>query len=271
MTGSPEPTGFVQTGDVRIAYRRSGSGAPILLLNGTGESGATWAPLIERLTGFDFVATDARDTGHSTYARAPYTPLDLAADAIAVIEQLGIGPCHIAGYSLGGAVAQEVAIARPDLVRSLVLLSTWARSDRWFRAQMVNWQAARMAHWDDDDAFLRALGVFMFSPVTFDDLARLRAVTDLWDADVPAQRPEGWMRQTDADMAHDAASRLAQVRAPALVIVGEDDICTPPRYARALCDLLPDARLVTIPDAGHAALFEQTDAVAAAIAAFLQG
>lgn len=258
----------VQVGVVRVALDQRGTGDPVLYLNGTGESGATWGPLLDLLPGWRHIATDARDTGHTVAGADVYTPKDLAADAAGVIEALDIGPCHVVGYSLGGATAQELAIARPDLVRSLVHLSTWARSDGWFRAQMRTWQSIRLAHPDDEAAFLRALGVFMFSPATFDDRVRMRAILDLWGRDEPAQSVAGWLRQTDADMAHDAADRLSSVRAPSLVVVGEDDVCTPARYATELCALLPNAELVLIPRAGHAAVFEQTTEVAAALKRF---
>jgi len=260
----------VRVGDLDIAYREAGSGDPVLLVNGTGESGATWAGLMGRLQDrWRCVAYDARDTGGSSHAGSAYSPGDLAVDAAGVIEGLGLGTCHVIGYSLGGATAQELALARPDLVRSLVLLSTWARSDAWFVAQMRNWQVIRRAHADDEDAFLRALEPWILSPATFDNPPLLAEVRAMWDADLPDQPFEGWIRQCEADIAHDAADRLGPVGAPALVLVGDDDICTPLRYAEELVDLLPDARLVTMPDAGHCAVFERPVAVADAVAAFL--
>lgn len=261
----------VPVGALELAYHERGSGDPLVLINGTGESGLTWLPLMERLGArFRCVAYDQRDTGGSSYVGQPYTPADLAADAAGVIDALSLGTCHVIGYSLGGAVTQELAIARPDLVRSLVLLSTWAGSDGWFRAQMRSWQSLRRAHPDDDHAFLAALAVWMWSPVTFAIPGEVRRLGELPDrlGETP-QRAEGWFRQCEADKAHDAAGRLGGVRAPALVIVGDDDICTPPRYARELVELLGDAMLVTIPHAGHGALFEQPEAVARAIVSFL--
>jgi len=259
----------VSLGDLRIAYRETGEGDPVLFLNGTGESGATWDAQMRALPGYRCIAIDPRDTGESSYVDALYTPADLAADAAGVIEQLGLAPCHIVGFSLGGATAQELAIARPELVRSLVLLSTWARSDGYFIAEMHNWQAIRRAHWDDDTPFLLALETWLLSPETFANADLRGEILRMWGNDEPAQRPEGWIRQTEADIAHDALNRLGAVRAPCLVIVGDDDICTPPRFSDELCAALANARLVRIPDAGHCAVFEQPDLVARAIREFL--
>lgn len=259
----------VKVGGLWLAYREHGDGDPVLLINGTGESGRTWEATMRALGHRRrCVAYDARDTGDSTYVDATYTPRDLAGDAAGVIEALGLGPCHVVGFSLGGATAQELAIARPELVRSLVLLNTWARSDGWFGAQMRNWQSVRRYHRDDDRAFLQALEAWLLSPATMADPGARARVHRIWADDVE-QAPDGWIRQCEADIAHDAAGRLGQVRAPALVIVGEDDACTPPRYARELCALLPEASLREIPAAGHCAVFERPDEVHAAIADFL--
>lgn len=253
-----------------IAVRERGSGDPVLLLNGTGESGATWAEQIDVLSGrFRCVAIDNRDTGGSSCVDRPYAPADLAGDAAGVIEALDLGPSHVIGYSLGGAVAQELALARPDLVRSLTLVSTWAASDPWFVAQMRGWQAIRRAHWEDEAGFLDALAPWLFAPQTFAEPGAVDRIYAWAAAMETPQRPEGWIRQCEADIVHDAAGRLGEVRAPALVIVGEEDICTPPRYARALRDLLPSAELLVIPGAAHAAVFEQADAVGRAIGSFL--
>jgi len=258
----------VDVGDLRIAYHESGSGDPVLFLNGTGESGKTWASMMRALPDYRCVAIDSRDTGGSSYVEQAYTPKDLARDAAGVIEALGLAPCHIVGFSLGGATAQELAIGRPELVRSLVLLSTWAKSDGFFIAQMHNWQAIRRAHWDDEISFLLSLESWLFSPATYANEELRRSIYAMWHDDT-SQKPEGWIRQTEADIAHNALDRLSQIEARCLVMVGKDDICTPPRFSEELARVLRHADLVRIPDAGHCAVFEQQDAVARAIREFV--
>ena len=256
-------------GERVVAYEEWGDGDPIVWLQGTGESTQGWVQQIPGLSArWRCIATDHRDVGRSSYVDAPYTPADLAADAAAVMDALDVRRAHVVGYSLGGATAQELALARPELIRSLVLLSTWAKTDGWFEAQMRNWQAIRRHHAGDEEGFLRALGPWLWSPATYAG-GRVDAFHRFMAAEEPGQRPDGWIRQCDADIAHDAAARLGDVTAPTLVIVGEDDICTPPRYARELCALLPNAELVTIPGAGHGALVEKAADVNVAIADFL--
>ncbi|MBI4728107.1 MAG: alpha/beta hydrolase [Acidobacteria bacterium] len=262
---------------LEIHYEETGSGDPVVLVNGTGESGATWIgqtmDLGER---YRCVTPDNRDVGRSSYVSDPYAPADMAADIAGLIERLDLGPSHVIGYSLGGAVVQELAVARPDLVRSLVLLSTWPASDGWFRAEMESWRelARRFSstdgsRWADEEGFLRALFPRVFAPGTYETPGLIDGFLTFALAEEPAQRPEGFIRQCAADIAHDAGARLAGVRAPSLVIVGDQDICTPPRYSRALAELIPGARSVVIPDAAHCALFERPDLVNAAIMEFL--
>lgn len=253
-----------------IAYEEWGAGEPVLWLQGTGESRQGWTAQIADLSDrYRCIATDHRDVGESSYVSEAYAPADLAADAAAVMDHLGLGAAHVVGFSLGGAAAQELALARPGLVRSLVLLSTWAATDAWFAAQMENWKSIRRVHQDDERAFLDALGPWLWSPATYATPGFVDGLHTLMSAEDPPQRPEGWIRQCDADIAHDAAARLGGVTAPALVIVGADDLCTPPRYAKQLCGLLPSAELVTVPEAGHGALAEKSAEVNAAIAGFL--
>ena len=260
----------ITVGERTIAYDDLGSGDPVVWIQGTGESKRSWRTQTNLFSKTHrCIAPDHRDVGESSYVDEPYAPTDLAADVAAVMDHLNTGPAHVVGYSLGGATAQELAIARPDLVRSLVLLSTWARSDDWFKAEMRSWQALRMAYRDDEAVFLDALGPWLWSPATYATPGRVERFNAFMMSDEPAQRPEGWLRQCEADIAHDAAGRLGAVTVPALVIVGRDDICTPPRFARELCSLLPDADLLEIPDGGHGVYTEKPAIFNEAVTAFL--
>lgn len=264
-------------GDLQIHYEETGNGDPVVFVNGTGESGATWiGQTMELAERWRCIMPDNRDVGRSSYVRASYGPADMAGDIAGLMEWLDLGPSHIIGYSLGGAVAQELALARPDLVRSLVLLSTWPATDGWMAAQFRSWQVLCRyfstddgTKWLDEEGFVRALLPWIFAPVTYDTPGLMDGFVTFALAEEHGQRPEGFLRQCDADIAHDAVGRLPGVGVPALVVVGEQDICTPPRFARALCELIPDAQLVTIPDAAHGALFERPDTVNAAIGRFL--
>lgn len=259
-----------RVGEIEVAYEDVGGGDPVLLIPGTGASAATWVgQTMELSERWRCVTPDNRDCGASSTAEGPYTPRDMAADSAGLVEALGLGPVHVVGHSLGGAIAQELSLARPDLVRSLVLLATWPATDGWFAAEMRGWQALRRHHADDEEAFLRALFPWVFGPASYGTPGLVDGFVTFGLAAEPRQPPEAFCRQCDADIAHDAGERLRGVGAPTLVMVGEDDICTPPRYARALAELIPGAELAVLPAVAHGLLFERPDLVNEAVAGFL--
>jgi pimeloyl-ACP methyl ester carboxylesterase len=194
----------------------------------------------------------------------------MAGDMRGLIEHLDIAPAHVIGFSLGSAVAQELAIRHPELVRSLVLISTWPTSDAWFQAEWLNWQAVGRAHADDYEGFIRALFPWLWSARTYEAPGMIDGIVAVVAARDNIQTRDAFLRHCRADAAHDAAERLPQVKAPTLVIAGEEDICTPPRYARAVADLIPGAQLLTIPEAAHMVFVEGVDVVNEAIVEFLK-
>ena len=124
----------VSANGVDLHYVQEGTGDDVLLLCGLGDDWTAWeaqvGPLAER---FRVTVVDNRGVGLSSLPDGEFTVADMAADAIALCDAIGISSAHVMGFSMGGAIAQELAIARPDLVRSLVLVGTWAYSDRMFR------------------------------------------------------------------------------------------------------------------------------------------
>src|SRR5687768_13589276 len=117
-----------------LAWEEHGAGPPLLLVMGTGADHSFWAAQVAGLSERHRVITyDSRGTGRSGDFRSPEecTPASLASDAAELLEEVG-GPAHVAGLSLGSCVAQELALARPDLVLSLGLHGTWGESDAWF-------------------------------------------------------------------------------------------------------------------------------------------
>src|SRR2546426_884851 len=105
----------VPVGAIEIAYEEVGSGDPIVFVNGTGAAGGDWlGQTMELSDRYRCVTPDNRDVGSSSYVEDVYTPADMAADIGGVIDHLALGPSHVVGYSLGGAIAQELALARPE-------------------------------------------------------------------------------------------------------------------------------------------------------------
>ncbi|MFD3484765.1 alpha/beta fold hydrolase [Streptomyces sp. NPDC058665] len=199
-------------------------GGPVLLVAGTSTSVGHWTPTIIDSLAADrqIITYDHRGIGASSSHTEPVSMASLAADAAALLDKLDTGSVHVIGWSLGSTVAQELALARPDLVASLLLYDTWARGD--------------------------GLPAFLDSPV-FEQLAA--SILPLFPQ--TAAQTRAVAHQWEANLAHDALDRLPGIDRPTTVLVGEQDVLTPPRQARVVADAIPNAQLVLVegPGASH--------------------
>ena len=259
----------VRTG-VTLNHEISGDGEPLLLIMGTSGSIPLWGELVGRLEQTHrVIAFDNRGLGGSDRGAGPISVGALAEDASALLEALDVPSAHVLGWSLGSAVAQELALARPDQVCSAVLYATWARADGFQRAVLSALRAPYVHR--DMDAALAASGI-AFSPQLLDhpDFGALL------EPMLPAfPQNEAQMQVTveqwDADLAHDTLDRLGAVTAPSLVVVGEQDLLTPPWQARAVADAIPGARfeLVTGPGSSHGLHIERPEDLTKIVTGFL--
>jgi pimeloyl-ACP methyl ester carboxylesterase len=193
----------------------------------------------------------------------------LAADALGLLDALGVERTHVLGYSLGSAMAQELALAAPERVNSLVLYCTWARTDGFQRALMTGlaypWKAG------DLPAALGALGV-AFSPQLLDNPefgVLIEQLLPLFPSTEAQMRTTA--EQWDADLAHDTLDRLGTITAPTLVIAGEQDLLTPPWHGKQVAAAIPGARLemFTGPGSSHALGTERAGEFVPLVADFL--
>ena len=248
-------------------YRETGSGDPLLLINGIGGTCLGWEPLLPALAArFRVVASDNRGVGRSAAPPGPYTTRQLADDAAALLAHLGVARAHVVGSSMGGMIAQELALAYPALVDRLVLYGTFARPRR---AIMDPWLTfvAQMAERLDPAAVALGWLPWPYPPAFLADPERVEAAL-AWQDPYPAPA-HGIAAQTEAVRRHDALDRLPRIAAPTLVLVGAEDVVTPVYYARELAEGIPGARLQVLERGGHEALWEYPDAGAAALLAFL--
>lgn len=241
--------------DLRISYEESGTGEPVLFLPGTTtDSSLFLAGVLTYLPGYRAVMVDPRDTVKSDRATAGYAPKDLALEALAVLDAAGVDSAHVVGYSLGGTVAQELALAAPRRARSLFLVCTWAKTDAWLRHAFellrdgLNGQGLG---WAD-----RAIAWLVFSP-EFQEGPAYEGVLALLAA--RGQSPEGLERQLECDIAHDALDRLGALTCPTFVLAGEDDWWVPARYSQEIAEAIPGAKLEILPRASHGLPIERQE------------
>ena len=254
---------------VDLWVEQTGSGDDVVFVAGLADQGSCWAEQVAELSDSYRITTfDNRAVGRSSTPDGEYRIVDFAEDTAAMMRELGISRAHVVGSSMGGAIAQELALGHPGLVRSLVLHGTWCVSDRHFREEVRGWQMlARGAPTPHD--FFVAVNVWFLAPRIYDE-----GIIDEWafgaDGDPYAQSVDAFCRSAEALLAHDTRDRLHQISCPTLVTVGSLDICTPERLARQLAQLIPGAELHIIEGAGHMPYVEDPAVFTAVVRRFLR-
>jgi pimeloyl-ACP methyl ester carboxylesterase len=183
---------------------------------------------------------------------------------------LGLPAAHVVGLSMGGMIAQELALAAPSCVRSLVLVDTLARADEWFRGTLRTFELIRRQV-ADTGGFFEAILPWWVSHRFFDESDRASWLRALLRQNPHPQRLEGFLRQLDALGRHEAAARLGELSCPVLVLAGEDDCVAPPRFSRQLRELIPQAQLVMLRGVGHAPPLEDPGQFNGRLSEFLAG
>jgi pimeloyl-ACP methyl ester carboxylesterase len=218
---------------------------------------------------FRVIAFDNRGAGRSSAPPGPYTTCQMADDAAALLDHLSIDGAHVIGLSLGGMIAQELALAHPERVDRLVLYATYARPrptihGPWF----TNWVDAYERDFAAEQLAVMMLPWFL-TPTFMAHPDQVEAAIAEWVADPYPAPAQGVIAQAAAGLSHDTLSRLGQIAAPTLVLVGAEDILTPVACAQELAAGIPGAQLHVLERGGHTPDVEYPDAVAAAMLAFL--
>ena len=247
-----------------------GKGDPVLWLQGLNAPAAAWAAQLAHFSQTHrSIAPDARGVGQSDAPPGPYTTRQLAEDAVAVLDAKGVERPHVVGLSLGGAVAQELALAHPERVRSLALLSTFAAQSPRSRALLEAWRTLYPVVAADErlrKAWELQAYSWLFTDRFWRSPANVRAALRFASTQ-PLQPPQGFIGQVDAALSHDARDRLPALGVPALVIHGALDQLSPQDNGEELARLIPGAELLVLPEVGHAVNLEGQRSVNAALRA----
>jgi pimeloyl-ACP methyl ester carboxylesterase len=242
-----------------IAYEEHGGGAglPLVLVSGLGGSSQGWqvvtVPDLARAR--RCVTFDLRGAGRSEDPGGPFTTRDLAADALALLDHLGLERAHVLGAFLGGLVAQELALAAQERVASLVLVGAYARLDAKRRMLLETWK--ELAHYQlPPELRVRIRLLWTLHEDTLEQHDLVDQMVRFFVRDGAPVEEKLFARQVDACLAHQALPRLGQLDVPTLVVAGEDDRLTTPRLTRELANAIPGARMVLMPGVGHLAMAE---------------
>jgi pimeloyl-ACP methyl ester carboxylesterase len=240
----------VRAGEIDLWVERRGAGPDVLLIAGLGDPVEAWQFQLDGLADrYRLTAFDNRGAGRTPLPDGPLSVAAMADDAAALLRVLDVPAAHVAGFSGGSAIAQELALRHPHLVRSLVLTSTWARADAYFRAALTYWRwLADVA--PSERAFLEAFYLWIYTPRAHDD-GTVDEIIDEVIAFPHKPSAEALRRSIDAFLVHDTADRLRYISVPTMVLAGGQDIITPPRYGRAVADAIPHARLEVLVEEAH--------------------
>jgi 3-oxoadipate enol-lactonase len=249
---------LIPVGDIELDYERSGDGPPLLMIMGMSGTALTWgepflAPLREH---FDVIAYDHRGVGASSALDGPVTIREMARDAAGLLAALELDSAHVLGISMGGMIAQELALAVPERIRTLTLGCTYCGGEGSSLAAPEALQRLSEAMMSGDrERALRASWEINVSPAFADDAdayARFVAIAMRRAVAVPVI-----MAQMQACAAHDTNARLGQIELPTLVVHGSVDELLPVQNGRLIAARIPHARLEILDDVGHLFVWER--------------
>jgi pimeloyl-ACP methyl ester carboxylesterase len=245
----------VMTNGIEIAYIERGSGDPLVLIMGLGADLSAWElHLCSYSQHFRCIAVDNRGAGDSDKPEGPYSTADMADDYAGLIRNLGLGRVRVVGISMGGAIAQELAIRHPELVERMVLVSSWARTGTFSAEVFEEFKNLRSILTEAE--FARLLQLRIWTPAYIenhiDELSAARVV--------PSTMPNhAFEAQSAACLGHDTTGRMANLRVPTLITVGEIDTFTPLARSEELRSQIPGAELKIFPNSGHAHHWEELE------------
>lgn len=249
----------VDAAGTELHFVRAGEGEPMLLIQGMSATHATWGrPFLGELEPhFDCVVFDNRGMGHSGRAELPFTIADLAADTAALLDALEVERAHVVGISMGGMIAQELALAHPERIRTLTLGATYCGGSggSLMAPEDLELLGIAMASGEREQVF-RAMWEINLSPGFREDDSRFAAFAEMATA-LPAPQPV-ILQQMRACGAHDTSDRLGRLSVPTLVIHGDEDRLLGPNNGREIASLIP-TRLEMLEGVGHMFWWEQPE------------
>jgi pimeloyl-ACP methyl ester carboxylesterase len=251
-----------------LYYEQHGEGDPLLCVMGLATDSVAWIPQLKAFSARHLTTVfDNRDVGRSTLAESDYEIADMARDTLALADGLGLESFHLLGLSMGGAIAQELALAAPERVRTLTLAVTYARTGAWSRRHGELWtaRARDMSREERVDELM----LLTMSEDFFEDAGQVEWLRNAILGNPHPQPVEAFARQLEAARRHDASDRLGSLSMPVHVIGAEHDLLVPVWKSKQLAELIPGAQLTVIPGAPHGANLERREEFNEAVLGFI--
>ncbi|MDH6056894.1 alpha/beta fold hydrolase [Umezakia ovalisporum] len=255
--------------EIDLFYDIKGQGEPLLLISGFLCDHSYWSLIMPSLVSeYQVIRVDNRGMGRSSAPNSPYSLQDMAKDVAALLDHIGIDQVNVVGHSMGGQIAQELVLANPEKVKSLILLSTLAQGDGRFNHVIETWG-------DLPSSIDMRLYEKVVLPWVFTDefYAIPNMVEELieWAVNYPfAPDQKTLYYHSRAILASNTIDRLYNIHCPTLILVGRQDIITPVKFSQQLAEGIPHAELVVIDRGGHGFLIESSHQVISVILQFLR-
>lgn len=285
-------SGKVQVNNINIYYEMHGKGEPLLLVEGLGYSSWMWFKQIPDFSReYKVIVLDNRGVGDTDKPDMEYTMEMMADDAAGVLKALGIESAHVLGVSMGGFIAQEMAINYPDMVKSLALVSTSFSGRDIMHRGSSSLFGTFAGLWELMPAMLEFSGKantpmansfgltpekkiryglsLAFTPEYFNNHNEEVDRIVEWRFANP-QPLYAWKRQLIAGMKFDATDRVYQIIAPTLVVTGSEDRVVPPESSKRLAEKIPNSRFVEVQGTGHLPFIEQAEEFNKMVLSFLK-
>ncbi len=261
---------FQKVNGIQIYYEEYGQGFPLLLIQGLGYPSGMWFLQISEFSRhFRTIIFDNRGVGKTDRPNDEYTVALMASDAAELLRALGVSRAHVAGVSLGGYIAQDLALSQPELVDHLVLLATSCGGPQYLELTKSLWEeVAALASLPPAEIFRRGMALavtqnfFTQHPEWIDRSVAIRMEN--------IQPFYALKRQSDAAMDFDSRQRAQMIRQPTLILAGSQDRVMPLTLTRELAGKIPGARLNISPEAGHLLFLEKAEEVNRLILKFLK-
>ncbi len=259
----------VETGDIVTYYEEAGSGEPLVLICGLSQDLQVWRFQVPELSkSFRVISYDNRGAGRTSAPDQPYSIAGMADDLATLLDKLQVESAHVLGVSMGGIIAQALALAHPKRVRKLILVSTLARPDGYFRLAIRNWMNIRRSDMPFEQ-ICRFVSRWPYSPAFYDDEPLYEKFVQMIATNPYAQKAHAFLRQADALLAHNVGDAARGIRAQTLVLAGTHDNLVPPYHSEHLANLIKGSTLRILKGA-HFGLAEFPDEYNREVLAFLR-
>lgn len=260
----------IRVGDIEIYHEIHGRGEPLLLIMGLGSDLAGWMfQVLEFSKRYRVVAFDNRGVGRTDAPDAPYSIPMMADDASGLMDALDVGSAHVLGISMGGFIAQELALRHPRRVRSMILAATGTHVDARGAFQLDVWRRLIEAG-ENRELYIRESLPWLFTESFFENTRVVDGMIKMRRS-YPYPQPAGaYARQVGACLSFDSRERLGAITAPTLVVVGERDPLFPPERSTELAEGIGGAEIVVLEGGAHGFTIEIPEAFNGTVLSFLE-